>query len=1302
MKKKFTFSNLLFLVLIFSFLFLIHQENIKNISTTNSSGKTLQALKNSHTKSSIKSEAEREMEEMKEEMEGGEEYEEESENGDKKSFDRPDGALRHEIKFTQDPVTKTVPKERLIRAYEYAEQLDASRDNPIPMTWSERGPNNIGGRTRAILVDLNDVNRNTVFAASVGGGLWKTTNIQDVNPAWVSVNDLFENLAVTTLAQNPLNTQEIYFGTGEGWFNVDAIRGMGIWKSTNGGTSFTQLSSTTDISKFGTVQKISINPINGHIYAATRGRSGFEISPGSISDHGGGVFRSTDGGATFVQVLGEGNGSVAFRAADVEVNANGTVYASMGIFQEDGIYKSYTGAPGSWTKLNSPLSGFPATGFFRLELAMAPSDTNTFYVVAQNSAPVGAPVGFTQYGILGIYKSNTGGTLFTACTNPVDNDPLIGTDYTRGQAWYDLICAVDPNNPNIVWVGGIDLFQSTTGGTTWVQQTHWTGSYGHQYVHADQHQIIFSPGSSDIIYFGNDGGIWRCTDGTALLPTIKSKNIGYNVTQYYGCAIHPGANVSHFLAGAQDNGSHKFSNSGVNSVVEVSGGDGANCHIDQLNPQYQFTAYVFNSYFYSTDGGSSFTSADLNSNGQFINPTDYDDVSKKMYCANTNGTYLRWENPTSGAATPTSTEVTVSGMDTIVTSVTVSPNVANRVYFGTENGKLFYVNNAHTGASVTGVNISTGLPAAMISCVTVENGNENHIVVTYSNYGVNSVWESTNQGASWTSIEGNLPDMPVWWVIFSPLSGNKALLATEVGVWTADTLVGGATVWGPSNTGMANVKTTMLQYRESDNLVIAATHGRGLYSTDAFSVPRVGFGAAKKVSYTDVPVQFNDDSYQATSWFWDFGDGSNSTAQNPSHTYTAAGVYNVSLTVNGLLNETKTNYISILPKKGTPFVVSDTGYTGSFDRDANNFVNESESGTPWQRGNSAILNKDGTHSGSFAWVTGLNDPTYSNGSVSYLYTPEFNLLATGTYTFKFWSKFSCETGWDGFRIESTTDGGTTWNPVGTVGLSWYNYINPVLATVFPAGEPYFSGVQPAYTQYSTDVSSLMGNDRVGFRFHFRSDGNTPDIGVAVDDFELDGPPNVPLPVELSSFSASAEIKKVNLNWMTAAEINNKGFYIERKLRNNTEWTNAGFVNGNGTSSQPHNYSFTDNGLASGTYSYRLKQIDFNGNFSYHNLSGDVIIGIPKKYALSQNYPNPFNPATKIDFELPLDSRVTIKIYDMTGREVAVLINDEARTAGYYTSLFNGNFLSSGVYFYSIKAEANGSNFATTKKMVLVK
>ncbi|MEO8209052.1 MAG: T9SS type A sorting domain-containing protein [bacterium] len=199
----------------------------------------------------------------------------------------------------------------------------------------------------------------------------------------------------------------------------------------------------------------------------------------------------------------------------------------------------------------------------------------------------------------------------------------------------------------------------------------------------------------------------------------------------------------------------------------------------------------------------------------------------------------------------------------------------------------------------------------------------------------------------------------------------------------------------------------------------------------------------------------------------------------------------------------------------------------------------------------------------------------------------------------------------------------------------------------------------------------------------------PTIGA----YEFD---SAALPVELSALTASVNNRDVTLNWTTASELNNSGFDIERRLIN-SEWSRVGNVEGHGTVTSPQNYTFTDRGLTIGKYNYRLKQIDINGNFEYFNLSNEIGIGVPSKYDLSQNYPNPFNPATKISYDLPVDGKVSLKIFDMTGREVATLVND-VQTAGYYTINYNAISLSSGVYFYTITS----NNFVATKKMILVK
>lgn len=191
-----------------------------------------------------------------------------------------------------------------------------------------------------------------------------------------------------------------------------------------------------------------------------------------------------------------------------------------------------------------------------------------------------------------------------------------------------------------------------------------------------------------------------------------------------------------------------------------------------------------------------------------------------------------------------------------------------------------------------------------------------------------------------------------------------------------------------------------------------------------------------------------------------------------------------------------------------------------------------------------------------------------------------------------------------------------------------------------------------------------------------------------------------LPVELSAFTSTVSNREVTLNWTTQSEINNSGFEIERAV--NGVWTSAGYIAGHGNSTVSHNYTFTDRNLNTGRYNYRLKQIDYNGSFEYHTLNNEVIIGTPGAYALSQNFPNPFNPSTKINYDLPFDGKISINVFDVSGKEVATLVND-VMTAGYHTLSFNASNLSSGVYFYKITADAyNGQHFFSIKKMTLIK
>ena len=189
---------------------------------------------------------------------------------------------------------------------------------------------------------------------------------------------------------------------------------------------------------------------------------------------------------------------------------------------------------------------------------------------------------------------------------------------------------------------------------------------------------------------------------------------------------------------------------------------------------------------------------------------------------------------------------------------------------------------------------------------------------------------------------------------------------------------------------------------------------------------------------------------------------------------------------------------------------------------------------------------------------------------------------------------------------------------------------------------------------------------------------------------------IAVPVELTSFTANVVLGKVNLNWQTATEINNSGFNVERNNTTSTEWISIGFVNGNGTTTAPKSYSFNDENIAPGKYLYRLKQIDFNGIFEYSNII-EVVVNVPDKFSLNQNYPNPFNPSTTIEFQLPKESFVTLKVYNILGKEVASLVNEQ-KPAGVHKINFDASGLTSGLYIYKIST----GSLEQTRKMLLLK
>ncbi len=592
-------------------------------------------------------------------------------------------------------------------------------------------------------------------------------------------------------------------------------------------------------------------------------------SSGSTTYMGGttyGLYKTTDGGSNWTEVnLPLTSDGKKYCPNDIEVGADNKVWLSTidSRIWGNGGGKVFSSTDGitfvekyNIDVANPSGSASVTVKTSRTEIAVSNTNPNKVYVLADRNSNDGT----TSTDLTVIYKTTDDFATSSIIATPVDADTAISSlDFTRGQAFYDLMMEINPLNDENLFVGGIDIFSTSNGGTSWNQKSIWTGG-AFQDVHSDQHIAAFAPGASNKMLFGNDGGVFYTNDsGTA----ITSRNEGFNVTQFYSLGVAP-TNVSigagtgdNFVAGAQDNGSNMFLNapSGDSGSVEVQGGDGAFCMFDQDGvDKYRITNYVYNNtirlYNYATNvtrsiNTESQTTPGTVPNGAFIAPMTLDsakDILYSDYSAPVNGTVAasyrvrRYKNIKSGTfqkALMTNTTL----LNTPPTALTVSPYLnassTSTLLIGTRNGRLLKVTNADAGTTTLGTaavwsNI-TG-PAFAGSISDVEYGNtENDIYVTFHNYNVASIWYTADGGVTWQNKEGNFPDIPVKCILRNPLNVDEVIIGTELGIWRTETFNTALPIWIQSQNGMQNVKVTDLDLR-NDNAVYAATYGRGIFS----------------------------------------------------------------------------------------------------------------------------------------------------------------------------------------------------------------------------------------------------------------------------------------------------------------------------------------------------------------------------------------------------------------------------------------------------------------------------------------
>lgn len=685
--------------------------------------------------------------------------------------------------------------------------------NPSHTGWSSLGPGNIGGRTRSIVI--HPTVHNTMWIGSVGGGVWRTDN---GGQSWAPVDDLMANLAVCCMVMDPTNPNIIYGGTGEGFSNADALRGAGIFRTTDG-TTWSQLSATTG-QNFQAVNRLAMSR-NGKVLLAGTKR---------------GIFLSADvDRLTWTNVLVDAVGDVRFHPS------NNTRAVAGGLDNGQAYYSTDGGQTWKVATHATLWSG-------RVELTYARKNPDIVY----------ASVQMNNGGE--IWRSTDGGKSYTRRNTLLANGAM--ARYLSDQGWYNnTIWAGDPNNSDLVIVGGLDLYRSTNGGNLLLDISTW---WDKKSAHADHHCIVSHPAyngtTNKTVFFGNDGGIYRANDATkvgnnATVPRtngwIELVN-NYGVTQFFGGAGNPTSGT--IIGGAQDNGTLRFRPAdGSEKWTDMFGGDGGWCAADLNDPKYFYGEYVYLNIHRSEDGGatSEYISGQYWNGAQWVwKPIPYritDAMNQKaLFIApfvldpnNSNcllgGGFSLWRTNNAKAPNTNNTGpiwgAIKNSVGKRISALAVASGNSNLIWVGHEGGEVFkttdgtQANPIWTRMDHIGANPLT--PTRYCSCITIDPKNNGTVYVAFGGYNRGNVWKTTDGGIKWSNLGNLLPEAPVRAIAVHPRKANFVYLGTEVGVFASED--GGAT-WSPTNEGPTNCSVDDLFWM--GEILVSATHGRGMFTID--------------------------------------------------------------------------------------------------------------------------------------------------------------------------------------------------------------------------------------------------------------------------------------------------------------------------------------------------------------------------------------------------------------------------------------------------------------------------------------
>ena len=669
-----------------------------------------------------------------------------------------------------------VEKMRLAR--QSAMEVRSMKSGGILGDLTELGPGNVGGRTRAFCIDVRDSSR--YLAAGISGGIWESNSS---GFSWNPVQDDAANLSVTGLAQDPFNPNHWVYCSGEPAGNSAGIPGAGIFESWDDAQSF-QLIPGSGVSPFLYAWRILFSPVDsGTFYVATAT---------------GGLWRTQNQGQQFEQVFGNSN------VTDLHALASGTVVIGV---HGQGVYRSYTGASGSFV-LSS--AGLPPN-FRRIEMAVAPSDSSTWYAILENS---------NGDDVVGVYRTTDAGGSWTLRGNPS------GFGIRFYFPWYCLALEVDPLNAARILVGSVTSGFSTDGGTTWDELPD---------SHADYHGFTFLPGQNNVFVAYNDGGLYRYTFQQVNTAFVQSLNEGYRITQFYAGTYWPTGQT--YIGGTQDNGTHQgqqvfggtkklfggdggfaFKHQQINNVGYVSWQNGHLLRSDNIHEQFPDFDYILN-------GLDSDFDDNVDENTWFISPFEGNPLDGDQLYFVTR--FRAWMSISRG-----SLWFPITAPVANLYAIGVTNEVYPSIYFG-GTGKFYRVLDAYGSVAGDEDNLSGTIPSSMagkfMSCIKASPVDTHTLFIGFSSYSTGPMmWKVTQANASpvWTDITGDFPlGLPVNSIEVSPWSEQILFAATDYGLYyTTD----GGQHWLAENQ-IPMVSIHQLRMR-SDGRLFVFSHGRGIFS----------------------------------------------------------------------------------------------------------------------------------------------------------------------------------------------------------------------------------------------------------------------------------------------------------------------------------------------------------------------------------------------------------------------------------------------------------------------------------------